>query len=97
MSAILPETEEGRAIMYVIDGILSDDDMPCGFDYDNAAEVALKAAGIQQLWEERRQARAEADEMSARMKELHDRLGEMYRFGLISARALYDLRALVDG
>lgn len=40
---ILPKTEAGLAVMYAIDGILSDDDMPCGFDYDNAAQAALSA------------------------------------------------------
>jgi hypothetical protein len=49
---ILPVTEEGRAVMEVIDAILSgDDDMPAGFDYDNAATAALNAAGYSGLTE----------------------------------------------
>ena len=38
---ILPETAAGRAVMDVIDAVLNEDDMPCGFDYDHAAVAAI--------------------------------------------------------
>ena len=40
---ILPKTAAGRAVMDVIDAVLNEDDMPCGFDYDHAAVAAIDA------------------------------------------------------